>query len=148
MILPFNPQSNLPPMPFGLVSSAPLTLSFPTPAFGPQFPLPCTLTLSFTSPALWPSVSLPLPFDPSFTSSALRPSVLPPLPFNLSLRTLLCPLTPSLTSLQGEVYDGRAPLALLPVRYSPDITAILGVGLHISYPQRRLSSVNEQQISY
>lgn len=56
-------------------------------------------------------------------------------------------MTPSLTSLQGEVNDWRAPPALLPVRHGPDITAILGVGLHVSYPQRRLSSVNGQQIS-
>lgn len=76
MTLPFNPQSNLPPLPFSLFSSASLTLSFPAPAFGPQFPLPCPLTLSFTSPALGPQFPFLCPLTP--VSSVFGP----PLPFD------------------------------------------------------------------
>lgn len=72
MTLPFNPQSNLPPLPFSLFSSASLTLSFPALAFGPQFPLPCPLTLSFTSPALGPQFPFLCPLTP--VSSVFGPS--------------------------------------------------------------------------
>lgn len=68
IILLFNPQSNLPPLLFGLFSSASMSFSCPSLAFftcnSPKIYLPCPLNLSSTSPALQPQFKdPPLPFD-------------------------------------------------------------------------------------